>query len=197
MSTRSAAHYASWAASWANMNIPRMLPTAIPLTTAGLATPALPFAHGLRSAHTSTFASLTALDREDNLGLNQHPLPPTAPKDPALPEPTEIGQRQPHAQNRFAAIPQCARRLDDFDQATPAAAAAHRAIMISSCHSPIRGPCLPSMPCPTSAMAPCCLPPLWMLCSSTSAFPCHSRQVPPHVSVEQPWTDMATTSRHA
>ena len=47
----------------------RMFPTctAISLTTAGLATSALPFAHGLRSAHTSTRASLTELE----VNLNQ------------------------------------------------------------------------------------------------------------------------------
>ena len=105
-----------------------MFPTTISLTTADLATSTLPFAHGLCSAHTSTRASLTAL--EDN--LNQHPLPPTAPKNPSLPEPTaaEIGQRQPHAQKRFTTIAQCAWWLDGFDQATPA----HRAIILPHSH---------------------------------------------------------------
>ena len=88
MSTRHAAHYASWAASWANVT--RMFPTAVPVSTADLATSALPFAVGLRDAHATTNRALTAL--EDN--LNQHPLPPLAPKSPSLPEPTEIGQRQ-------------------------------------------------------------------------------------------------------
>ena len=42
------------------------------------------------------------------------------------------------------------------------------------------------------------LPPPWMLFSSASAFPSHAwLQAPPHVSVEQPWTAMATTSCHA
>ena len=121
MSTRHAAHYASWAASWANVT--RMFPTAVPLSTADLATSALPFAVGLRDAHATTNRALTAL--EDN--LNQHPLPPLAPKSPSLPEPTEIGQRQPHAQKRFATISQCARWLDGFDAATPA----HRAVILS------------------------------------------------------------------
>ena len=73
MSTRHAAHYASWAASWANVT--RMLPTAVPFPTADLATSALPFAVGLRDAHATTNHALTVL--EEN--LNQHPLPPPRP----------------------------------------------------------------------------------------------------------------------
>ena len=89
------------------MRIPRMFPTAISLTTAGLATFYLPFAHGLRSAHvhTSTRASPTAL--EGNLHQHPGPLPraPSAPKNPSLSEPTEVGQCQPDAHTRFATIP--------------------------------------------------------------------------------------------
>ena len=125
MSTRHAAHYVSLAASWANAT--RMSPTAVPLPTADLSTSALPFAVGLRDAHATTNRALTQAALEDT--LNQHPPPPLATKGPPLPEPTEleIGQRQPHAQKRAAAITQCARWLDGFDAATPA----HRAVILS------------------------------------------------------------------
>ena len=61
----------------------RMFPTAcaVPLSTADLATSALPFAVGLRDAHATTNRAITAL--EDN--LNQHPLPPLAPLEEAFP----------------------------------------------------------------------------------------------------------------
>ena len=123
ITTRHAAHYASWAASWANVT--RMFPTAVPLSTADLATSALPFAVGLRDAHATTNRALTAL--EDN--LNQHPLPRPAPKGPPLPEPTGIGKRQPHAHIRFVAITQCARWLGGFDATTPWPA--HRAVILA------------------------------------------------------------------
>ena len=50
-------------------------PTAVPLSTADLATSALLFAVGLCDAHATTNRARTAL--EDN--LNQHPLPPPRP----------------------------------------------------------------------------------------------------------------------
>ena len=71
----SADHYASWAAPWAN--IPHMCPTAIRLATADLTTSALRFAHGLRSAHTSTRASPTYV--HCTRGQPQ-PTPPPPPR---------------------------------------------------------------------------------------------------------------------
>ena len=144
----------------------------------------------LRSARTSTRAPPTAL--EDN--LNQHPLPPTAPKNPSLriPEPTEIGQRQPHAQKRFAAISQRAWWLDGFGPATPT----QRAIILSQSH---QGAMFAFNAVPNKRhMHGAVLPATFVNAVQLRLrIPSHSWQVPPHVSAEQPWTDMATTSCHA
>ena len=87
MSTRHAAHYASWAASWANAT--RMSPTAVPLSIciADLATSALPFAVGLELCDAHVHATgttnraltmaLTALEDYLRTTSTNTPYPPS------------------------------------------------------------------------------------------------------------------------
>ena len=122
--TSQSAHYASWAASC--HHITTMFPHAIPLAAADIPNSTLPFAVAMCSAHRSVDSSLTAFT--DN--INQHPLPYSAPSNPAIPEPSELSQRFPRAQKCFAAVVHSARWLDVFDQATPP----HRALILSHSH---------------------------------------------------------------
>ena len=121
MHSRCPAHTASWLSAFAN--IARMFPSAISLTAADLSSSSLPFARGLRAAHTAT--SLAATTLSDN--THNHPLPSCAPSDPSVPELCEFGTRFPRAQQRLASIFQGARWLEGFEGASVRA----RACMLS------------------------------------------------------------------
>ena len=116
--TRHAAHYASWAASWAHIHRTFSLPD-IDLSMC----PA-PFAVGLRAAHTRVEAAFTAAS--DN--MNGHPLPHAASKISDVPDPSDLSSPIPHAQKRFAAVVHSARWLDLFHGASEP----HRAVMLSA-----------------------------------------------------------------
>ena len=112
--TRHAAHFATWAASWAH--IKKMFLTAIPLTANDLATSPLPFAVGLRAAHQRVEHCATMLTNN----LNGHPLPPHAPTDPDVPDVQDFTSHFSHAQKRFAFVVHCARWLERFHLAPTA-----------------------------------------------------------------------------
>ena len=89
--SRHAAHTASWFASFANIS--RCFPSAVNFSPANFDTSPLPFAVGLRQAHSRCVSSLTAVS--DN--VNQLPLPAAVPSDPSVPELTDINVRLPGA----------------------------------------------------------------------------------------------------
>ena len=86
----------------------------------------LPFALGLRCAYDHVKATC---DQVVAAVANNAPMPPPAPKSPAVPAPTELHTRQPKAQKRFAVTVQAGRWLQRFGEADNA----HRAIMLSAC----------------------------------------------------------------
>ena len=113
---------------------------------------------------------------------------PLAPKSLTLPEPTKIGQRQAHAQERFAAHTLRARWLGGFDAATPA----HRAVVLSQSQQ-LQDAMFALNAVPTAGHG--AIPPA----SFVDAAQLRLRlplplQAAPHASVAAPWTPLVTMS---
>ena len=111
VATASAAHYASWAASWEN--VVKMCP-ALGARAAGFTRDSpiarLPFVAGILDAYDGLKADLYYLTPE----LPNLHLPFTAPAMDALPTPTDLSTRLPRAQSASAALAHCARWVKDF-----------------------------------------------------------------------------------